>query len=146
MPYLWFWFRFPRLLFSAVLSCVQLFDTPSVHGDSPGKNIGVGCHALLQGIFPTQGLELRSPSLQADSLLSEPSGKAKNTGVFSLSLLQGNFPTQEAKRGLLHCRQILYQLSCKGSPLFFRVAIILYFFGSLLLSLSSLDLSLSGQL
>jgi len=27
----------------------------SVHGDSPGKNIGVGCHALLQGIFPTQG-------------------------------------------------------------------------------------------
>ena len=28
----------------------------SVHGDSPGKNTGVGCHALFQGIFPTQGL------------------------------------------------------------------------------------------
>ena len=27
----------------------------SVHGDSPGRNIGMGCHALLQGIFPTQG-------------------------------------------------------------------------------------------
>ena len=27
----------------------------SVHGDSPGKNTGVGCYALLQGIFPTQG-------------------------------------------------------------------------------------------
>ena len=27
----------------------------SVHGDSPGKNSAVGCHALLQGIFPTQG-------------------------------------------------------------------------------------------
>ena len=26
--------------------------------DSPGKNIGVGGHALLQGIFPTQGLNL----------------------------------------------------------------------------------------
>ena len=26
--------------------------------DSPGKNIGVGCHALLQGIFPTQGSNL----------------------------------------------------------------------------------------
>ena len=26
----------------------------SIHGDSPGKNTGVGCHALLQGIFPTQ--------------------------------------------------------------------------------------------
>ena len=28
----------------------------SVPGDSPGKNTGVGCHAFLQGIFPTQGL------------------------------------------------------------------------------------------
>ena len=27
----------------------------SVHGDSPGKNTGVGCYALLQGIFQTQG-------------------------------------------------------------------------------------------
>ena len=27
----------------------------SVHGDSQGKNTGVGCHALLQGIFPTEG-------------------------------------------------------------------------------------------
>ena len=28
----------------------------SVHRDSPGKNTGVCCHALLQGNFPTQGL------------------------------------------------------------------------------------------
>ena len=28
----------------------------SVHGDFPGKNTGVGCHSLLQGIFLTQGL------------------------------------------------------------------------------------------
>ena len=38
----------------------------SVHGDSPGKNTGVGCHALLQGIFLTQGsnpLSLLSPAL-----------------------------------------------------------------------------------
>ena len=28
----------------------------SARGDSPGKNTAVGCHALLQGIFPTQGL------------------------------------------------------------------------------------------
>ena len=27
----------------------------SIHGDSPGKNIGEGCRALLQGIFQTQG-------------------------------------------------------------------------------------------
>ena len=33
----------------------------SVHGDSPGKNIRGDCHALLQGIFPTQGLNPRLP-------------------------------------------------------------------------------------
>ena len=44
-------------------SCLTLCDpmdycSPGsvVHGDSPGKKTGVGCHALLQGIFPTQGL------------------------------------------------------------------------------------------
>ena len=34
----------------------------------------------------------------------------------SLSLLQGIFPTQVLNPGFLHCRQILYQLSRKGSP------------------------------
>ena len=33
----------------------------SVHEDSPGKNTGVGCHSLLQGIFQTQGLNLSLP-------------------------------------------------------------------------------------
>ena len=33
----------------------------SVHGDSPGKNTGVGCCALLQGIVPIQGLNLGLP-------------------------------------------------------------------------------------
>ena len=47
-----------------------------VHGDSPGKNTGVRCHALLQGIFPIQ----------------------------------------RSNPGLLHWRQILYQLSHQGSP------------------------------
>ena len=80
-----------------------------VLGDSPGKNTRVGCHALLQGIFPTQGqnpglpycrwilyclshqksrqpllspgdfpdqgIEPRSPALQAGFLPSEPTGK-----------------------------------------------------------------------
>ena len=44
--------------------------------DSPGKNTGVGCHYLLQRIFPAQGLNW----------------------------------------GLLHCKQILYQLSYEGNP------------------------------
>ena len=40
----------------------------------------------------------------------------QNTGVGSLSLLQGLFPTQGSNLSLPHCRQILYQLSHKGSP------------------------------
>ena len=55
----------------------------------------------------------RSPTLQGDSLPAEPQGKPKNTGVGSLSLLQQTFPTQESIRDLLHCRRILYQLSCQ---------------------------------
>ena len=51
---------------SVAQSCTTLCDPmdysppgSSVHGDSPGKNTGVDCHALLQGVFPTQGLNLR---------------------------------------------------------------------------------------
>ena len=68
--------------------CPTLYDVMdcnppgfSVHRDSPNKNTGVKCHALLQGIFPTQG---SNPNLQcllhwqADSLrlshLGRPSG------------------------------------------------------------------------
>ena len=43
----------------------------SVHGASPGRNTGVGCHALLQGIFQTQALNpglLRLLHWQAGSL------------------------------------------------------------------------------
>ena len=37
--------------------------------DFPGKDTGVGCHFLLQGIFLTQGLNLCLLHCQADSLL-----------------------------------------------------------------------------
>ena len=60
----------------------------SVHEDSPGKNTGLGCHALLQGNLPNPGIEPRYPALQVDSLPSEPSEKPKNTGGGSLSALQ----------------------------------------------------------
>ena len=45
--------------------------------DFPGKNTGVGCRFLLQGIFPTQGLNLCLLHWQADSLLVSPPGKPK---------------------------------------------------------------------
>ena len=75
----------PCVLRVVAHSCPTLCDPmdcslpgSSVHADSPGKNTGVGCHGLLQGIFPTQ----------------------------------------ELNWGLLHCRQILYQLSYQTLILF----------------------------
>ena len=67
------------------------------------------------GDLPNPGIEPRSPTLQADSLPAEPQEKPKNTAVGSLSLLQQIFLTQELNQGLLHCRQILYQLSYQES-------------------------------
>ena len=84
----------------------------SVHGDSPGKNTVTPSSRDL----PNLGIKLRSFTLQADSLPSEPRRKPMNTGVGSLSLLQGISMTQEANQGHLHCQQILNQLSYQGSP------------------------------
>ena len=54
---------------------------------------------------------LQPHGLQPTRLLRPWNSPSKNTGVSSLSLFQGIFPTQESNWGLLHCRQILYQLS-----------------------------------
>ena len=68
-------------LCSIAQSCLSLCSpmdcsslSSSVHGNSPGKKTGVGCHSLLQGIFPTQG---SNPHWQAGSLPAEPPGKPK---------------------------------------------------------------------
>ena len=65
--------------------------------------------------LPDLGIKPRSPTLQVDSLPSEPPEKPKNIGLGSLSLLQGIFLTQESNQGLLLCRWILYQLSYQES-------------------------------
>ena len=52
--------------------------------DSPGKHTGVGCHALFQGIFPTQGSNPHLLSLlhwQAGSLPLVPPGKPREAFV-----------------------------------------------------------------
>ena len=101
----------------------------SVHEDSPDRNTRVGCHALLQGISATQGLNPGLPhcrwilyqlSYQGNSksqivLYSPWNSPGQNTGVHSLSLLQGIFPTQGLNPGLPQSRQNLYQQSYKGS-------------------------------
>ena len=95
------------------LSQVQLFMKfcPTVHGILQAR--------ILQWVAVlfsrASGIKPRSPTSQVDSLPAEPQGKPKNTAVGSLSLLQQIFPTQESNWGLLHCWQILYQLSYQGS-------------------------------
>ena len=115
--------------------------------DFLGKNTTVGCHALLQGIFLTQGsnpglLHCRqilyhlatretpwwalwseseshsvvSDSLRPHGLYSPWNSPGQNTRVGRLFFFQMIFPTQGSNPGLLHCKQILYQLSDKGSP------------------------------
>ena len=56
--------------------------------DSPGKNIGVGCHFLLQGIFPTQGSNPVSPALAGRFFTTEP--PRKPTQKYSERLKQGS--------------------------------------------------------
>ena len=83
---------------ASLLSCLTLCNPmdcsppgSSVHRDSPGKNTGMGCHALLQGIFPAQGSNLHLLYLlhwQVGSLPLAPSGKPKNTGLDCHFLLQ----------------------------------------------------------
>ena len=71
-----------KLLQSCLTLCDPMDCSPpgsSVHGDSPGGNTGVGCQALLRGIFPTQGSNLCLlclPHWQAGSLPIAPLGKS----------------------------------------------------------------------
>ena len=55
--------------------------------DSPGKNTGVGCHALLQGIFPDTGIEptsFRSPALAGGFFTTSSTWEAR---IYIIALL-----------------------------------------------------------
>ena len=52
-----------------------------------GKNTGVGCHFVLQGIFPAQGLNPHLLHWEADSFTTEPPGKENNLGRFLYNCL-----------------------------------------------------------
>ena len=68
------------------LSHVQLFATHGLYTpwNSPGQNTGVGSHSLLQGIFPTQGL---NPGLPGGFFTSWATRKAIVSAYFSLNQL-----------------------------------------------------------
>ena len=70
----------------------------------------------VNGISESESRPVVSDSLQPHRLYGPWNSPGQNTGVGILPLLQGISPTQESNWGLLHCRQILYQLSLQGKP------------------------------
>ena len=87
-----------------VLSCVWFFASHGLYPasllcpwDFPGKNIGVGCHALLQGVFLTQGL---NPRLSSPAL----AGRFFTTSITWEAHLFTLYLTQQAHSGTLAWR------------------------------------------
>ena len=78
--------------FSRVLTLCDPMDcsppSSSVHGDSSCKNPGVGCCAVLQGIFPTQGSDSPELSLYSGPI---PAPLALTTGLGFLGLTGGGW-------------------------------------------------------
>ena len=99
------------------LSRIRLFATPWIMQSMKFSRpeYWSGWPFPSPGDLPNPEIEPRSPTLQMDFLPAEPEGKPKNTRVGSQFLLQQIFLSQELNQGLLHCRQILYQLSYQGS-------------------------------
>ena len=103
--------------------CLTLFNpvdcslsSSSVHGDSPGQNTGMGCHALLQGIFQTQGLNPGLPHCRWVLYHLSHQGSPRILEWVACAFSR-EFSWQELNRYLLHCKWILYHLSYQGSPL-----------------------------
>ena len=93
------------------LSRVRLFGTPwtvayrLLHPwDFPGMNTGVGCHFLLQEIFPTQGLNLGLPHCRQTLYhLSHQGSQDQSQGL--VSSIPGGLSA--ALPGLLHTRSLI---------------------------------------
>ena len=87
----------------------------SVHEDSPGKNIGMGSHALLQGIFPTQGSNPGLPHRRQILYHLSHQGSPRMLEWVTYPLSRGSsWPRNQPG---VSCRWIFYQLSYQGSPM-----------------------------
>ena len=113
-----------RIIWGAVCVCVHsvVSDSLQRHGlptrllcpqDFPGKNTGVGCYFLLEGLFLTQGSNLRLLHVlcwQAGSLPLAPPGKSRN---HLEGLLKKDFWTSRVSDiAGVQCRRICLSNSC----------------------------------
>ena len=88
----------------------------SVHED-PGRNTGVGCPALLQGIFPTQGSNQVSCTAGGFFTIWATREAQEYWGGEPLPS-PGDLPGSELNRGLLHSRRIFLPAELLGKPYF----------------------------
>ena len=116
---------------SPVLGCGQLlsvFDSLRPHGLQPVRLLCPWGFSRQEywnrlpcpspGDLPNPGIEPRSPTLQADSLPSEPPEKFKNTRVGNLSLLWGTSPPRNQTTEVsCIAGRYFYQLSYQESPI-----------------------------
>ena len=141
--YIWSYvFMFIAVLCLVAQLCLTLCDPidcslpgSSVHGGFPTKNTGVGCHALLQEIFPTQGpnpslLHCRriryhlshqgSPSQLLEWVVYPFSrGSSQHRNWTGISCIAGGFFTSWATREVLMCIEVCVKVCSKmsNSPL-----------------------------
>ena len=91
-------------IYASVLSRfsrVRLFETPMLlqparlhcPWDSPSKNTRVGCHALLQGILPTQGSNLHLLHCRLNHFTAEPPTKPQSLSYPPIKTLLKNGST-----------------------------------------------------
>ena len=120
----------------AALTCPSLCDPmdcslpgTSVHGDSPGKNIGAGCHALLQGIFPTQGLNPGLPHCRRILNHLSHQGSPRILEWVAYSFSRGEIPHSGIEPGspALQADSLPAELPGKPPVLYSRSVLVFYF-------------------
>ena len=130
--------RYPGLEIKILLYSLQLlllscwvmsdsFATPQVvahqaplsMGIFPGKDIGEGCHFLLQGIFPTQGPNPWFPHGQVDSLPLSQQGSPLYTVLYMF------VPKSSLSSALVDRHQCVYELRIAKCYNFFFITCLL---------------------
>ena len=108
----WLWFARMGKISSSIRSWEPLVKWYLIQMSEIQQTLYI---VFLMSFFFFNSCSVMSDSLRPHGLYSPWNSPGQNTVVGSLSLLQGIFPTQGLNPGLLHCRQILYQLSHRGS-------------------------------
>ena len=115
-----FYWNFNNWKFCHTLMCFGFNKIECVLSDSHVKSsLNFFYHSLCQFLVKhykfyvkwSESCSVVSDSLQPHGLYRPWNSPGQKTGVGSFSLLHGIFWTQGLNPGLLHCRQILYQLS-----------------------------------